>query len=124
VHGWTASEQAQLQEAQKELRKHLSLVLQEVRDYFFRANMVVSRLSLFEEYFNRLEHRIFEQMETLVAQKSEEAQTEIARLTEEAQLDEEQRQAKAKQTQQQLAEWEQISGAMQKIVVKLEALDQ
>lgn len=124
VRAWTTSEQAQLQEAQEELHTHLALVLQEVQDYFFAANMVVSRLSLLEEYFNRLERRVFEQMEALVAQKSAEAQTEIARLTEEAQLDDAQRQSKATQTRQQVAEWDQISGAIQKIVVELQGLQQ
>lgn len=124
VRAWTTLKQVKLQEAQEELHTHLTLVLQEVQEYFFAANMVFNRVSLLEQYFNRLEHCVFEQMEALVAQKSKEAEREIKRLTDEAQLDDAQRQAKATQTRQQLVEWDQINGAMQKIVVKLQGLQQ
>jgi len=65
-----------------------------------------------------------EQVQELVREKSKEAQAEISRLTQSTQLEGREREAKAKQAQQQLAQWDNIGKYAKQLTAQMEALKQ
>jgi hypothetical protein len=121
--GWKEAQQAQLEQAKQELRKHLADVLHQVQHYFFHVDLSMGRLSRVDEYFAALERAMFEHVQAVVTRKSAEARAEIARLMDEARLDEQQRQTRSTQTKQQLAAWDDIGKALHTVVQQLQGFD-
>ena len=114
----------QVKTAQGELRKQLMEMLQQVRRHFFDADFSAGSFSRVDEYFKTLERTVNEQVQELVREKSKEAQAEISRLTQSTQLEGREREAKAKQAQQQLAQWDNIGKYAKQLTAQMEALKQ
>ncbi len=112
----------QVKTAQGELRKQLLEMLQQVRRHFFDADLSAGSFSRVDEYFKTLERTVNEQVQELVREKSKEAQAEISRLTEGTQLEGREREARVKQTQQQLAQWDNIGKYAKQLTAQMEAL--
>jgi GTP-binding protein EngB required for normal cell division len=112
----------QVKTAQGELTKQLLQMLQQVRRHFFDADLSAGRFSRVDEYFKTLERTVNEQVQQLVQEKSKEAQAEISRLTEGTQLEGREREARVKQTQQQLAQWDNIGKYAKQLTAQTEAL--
>ena len=112
----------QLENARRELRRHLSDCLTKVKSHFFNADITTNRLSNVDEYFDAFEKNINHQIQTVVQQKSGELQTELNRLNEEAKLDEQKRKAKAAELRGQVAAWEEIGKKMTATANQLEQL--
>jgi GTPase SAR1 family protein len=104
--GLKASEQTQLKAAQQELHKHLSTVLQEVRQYYLTVDLASGRLCLVDETFTALSKALLEQVQAFAAQKSAEAQAEVERLFSQSKLDENQRRVQAAAIRQALKDWD------------------
>ena len=114
----------QVKTAQGELRKQLMETLQQVRRHFFDADLSAGSFSRVDEYFKALDRAVNEQVQELVREKSKEAQAEISRLTQSTQLEGREREAKAKQAQQQLAQWDNIGKYAKQLTAQIEALKQ
>ena len=63
-----------------------------------------------------------EQVREIVEEKSKEAQAETTRLKEAVQLGDREREARIKQTQQQLAQWDNIGKYAKQVIEQVEAL--
>jgi hypothetical protein len=80
------------------------------------------RFSLVDEYFMTLERTVNEHVRQLVEKKSKESQAEITRLTQALQLDEREREAQTKQTQGQLAKWDNIGKSIGALAAQIKVL--
>jgi hypothetical protein len=112
----------QVKSAQGELRKKLMEMHQQVRRHFFDVNLTAGNFSRVDEYFKTLERAVNEQVRALAEKKSKEAQAEITRLTQAIQLDEREREARIKQAQDQLAQWDKIGKYAKQVMTQIEAL--
>ncbi len=112
----------QVKSAQGQLRMQLAELIQQVRRYFFDVDLSAGNFSRVEEYFNTLERTVNEQVREMAEGKSKESQAEISRLTQTAQLSGREREARIKQTRQQLAQWDSIGKAAKDIMERMEAL--
>jgi chromosome segregation ATPase len=123
TRGWKSAGQRQVKEAQQEIQKHLTKLLQQVRSHFFDVDLAGSRSSRVDEHFNAIEQTLAKHVAKLATQKLAEAQAEINRLTESANLDDEQRKAKAEEVRCQLAEWDRLGQTIKAIQGQLRDLD-
>jgi hypothetical protein len=96
----------QVKTAQQQLRVRLAEQLQTVRRYFFNVDLAGGSYSRVDEYFMTLDRMVNEHVRGLVEKKSKESQEEISRLKEAMQLEGREREARTKQTQEQLAQWD------------------
>ncbi len=112
----------QAKTAQGELRKQLMEMLQQVRRHFFDVNLTAGSFSRVDEYFRTLDRAVNEQVRELAQKKSEEAQAEITRLTQTMQLGDREREARVKQAQGQLAQWDKIGKYAKQVMAQIEAL--
>ncbi len=119
VTGWKKAKETQLNSARAELQRYLATVLQDVRQQFINVDLDTLHKSLVDEYFERLVQAVSAQVQKLAAQKSQEAKAEYERLVVQAKLADEQRVAKGRQLQQQIAEWERLGKAMQGLLGEL-----
>jgi hypothetical protein len=113
---------SQVKSAQAELRKQLMEMLQQVRRHFFDVNLSAGSFSRVDEYFKTLDRTVNEQVRELAEEKSKEAQAEINRLTQAMQLDDRERDARVKQAQGQLAQWDDIGKYAKQVMAQIEAL--
>ena len=112
----------QVKVAQGQLRMQLAEQLQKVRRHFFDVDQKTGRFSPVDEYFMTLERTVNEHVRQLVEKKSKESQAEIARLTQAIQLDEREREAQTKQTQAQLAKWDNMGKSIGVLAAQIKAL--
>lgn len=122
--GWKCSTQNQVRSARQELARHLSEVLQEVRQFFFNVDLETGRLSLMDETFGSLGQAVQDQIHQMVVKKSAEAQQEYNRLVEETRLSDQQRQKRYEQACGQLQDWDGLGQRMQAAAAELKALDE
>jgi GTPase SAR1 family protein len=112
----------QVKTAQQQLRVRLAEQLQKVRRYFFDVRLAIGGFSCVDEYFMTLDRVVNEHVRELVEKKSKESQAEISRLTETMKLDDRERQAQTKRTQDQLAAWENIGRSVGAVAARVKAL--
>jgi GTPase SAR1 family protein len=122
--GWKDTSNTQVRAAQQELRRHLGVVLQRVRQHFLNIDLATGRYSLVDEFFNEVERAMLDQIQAIVRQHAEQAQAEVARLAANARLDEQQRAQQATRLQQALQEWEGSGRAIQAMVAELKGARQ
>ncbi len=119
AYGWVKSGSQQLEKARTELRKHMNEVLQQVRRNFLDVRLSEGRASLVDEYFAELERDTVERIWAAAQRKAEETKAELNRLNHASKLDEAKRREKALQLQSQLAEWDELGGAIRSIEAEL-----
>jgi GTP-binding protein EngB required for normal cell division len=124
VQGWLFRDELRVQTAREQLNEGLSRVLQGVQQQFLTPNLAYGGLSPIDKYFDSLVQAMAEHIQAIAAQKSEDAQAELARTEEAVRLDDQQRSARTRQVQQQIAEWDGIGSAMKALMADLQALDQ
>lgn len=112
----------QVKTAQQQLRVRLAEQLQKVRRYFFDVRLAVGGFSCVDEYFMNLDRAVNEHVRELVERKSRESQAEIARLTEAMKLDDRERQARTKRTQEHLAAWDNVGRSVAAVAARVKAL--
>ncbi len=112
----------QVKGAQQQLRVQLAEQLQKVRRHFFDADLAAGSFSRVDEYFRNLERAVNEQVRKLVEKKSEEAQAEITRLTQMRQLDDRGRDARIREAQEQLSQWDNIGKYAKQVTAQIQAL--
>ncbi|MHB1424408.1 MAG: dynamin family protein [Gemmataceae bacterium] len=113
--GWQSATARQLKEAQQELLRHLSQLLQQVRSHYLDVNSADGRHGLVDEFFTIHERELGEKIHQMASQKLAEAQAEITRLVEEGKLNDTQRQVKAEQLRKELAQWDALQQSVQEI---------
>jgi hypothetical protein len=86
--------------------RHLSMVLQRMRQHFFDVDQASGRFGLVDEFFGTLGEAAYQQVTSLFNQKMAQVQEEIARLLEVSKLSDPDRNAKSEETQRQLAVWD------------------
>lgn len=111
----------ELQTAKMQLKAQLSEVRQQVYRHFFDVDQASGRYSRFDEYFNALDRAVNEQLQEMVQKKSKESQAEIARLSEVMKLDDPERDARTKQTQEQLSKWNNIGKSTEVVMKRIRA---
>ena len=121
--GWSDSKQREVEMAKPKLRSHLILVLQQVRQYFFDVDISTARMSRVDEYFDRMERKLFDQIQKLIEEKSKEAQKEALRLIALAKLDGKQRTEQIEKSRQQIAEWDKIGATIKGLMMQLKQLE-
>ncbi|MGF1471054.1 MAG: dynamin family protein [Rubrobacteraceae bacterium] len=112
----------QVKAAQQQMRVQLAEQMQKVRRHFFDARLAAGSFSRVDEYFMTLDRVVNEHVRELVEKKSKESQAEISRLKEAMQLDDRERQALTKKTQEQLAKWDEIGKFSQTVATRIKAL--
>jgi len=112
----------QLKTAKQQLKVRLAEQLQKVRRYFFDVDLAAGSFSRVDEYFRALDLTVNEHVRVLVEKKSKESQAEIARLKEAMQLEGREREARARQTQEQLAKWDNMGKSLNAVIAQLKAL--
>jgi GTPase SAR1 family protein len=121
--GWSESKQREVEMAKPKLRSHLMVVLQQVRQYFFDVDISTARLSRVDEYFDRMERNLFDQIQKLTEEKSKEAKLEARRLIELAELDGRQRTEQIETNRRQIAEWDKIGATIKGLMMQLRQLE-
>lgn len=111
----------QVKTSQQQLRVRLAELLQKVRRYFFDVRMEIGGFSRVDDYFMTLDGVVNEHVRALVEKKSRESQAEISRLTEAMKLDDRDRQALTKKTQEQLAAWDNAGKAVVAVTNRIKA---
>ncbi len=86
-------------------------------------DLATGSFSRVDEYFMTLERTVNEQVREMVERKSRESQAEIARLTEAMQLNDREREARTKRTQQQLVEWDNIGKSAGRVTAQIKVLE-
>jgi GTP-binding protein EngB required for normal cell division len=112
----------QVKTAQQQLRVQLAEQMQKVRRHFFDVRLTAGSFSRVDEYFTNLDRVVNEHVRELVEKKSKESQAEISRLKEAMQLDDREREALTKKTQEQLARWDEIGKSGQAAAARIKAL--
>src|SRR5215216_1853474 len=92
----------QVKTAKGQLKVQLAEQFQRVRRHFFDVDLAGGSFSRVDEYFMTLDRTVSEHVQGLVQKKSRESQAEISRLKEAIQLDDQEREARTKQTQEQM----------------------
>jgi GTPase SAR1 family protein/uncharacterized membrane protein len=113
---------SEVKTAQQQLRVQLAEQMQKVRRHFFDARLAAGTFSRVDEYFMTLDSVVNEHVRALVERKSKESQAEISRLKETMALDDRERQALTKKTQNQLASWDQTGKTGQAAAARIKAL--
>ena len=121
VVGWKKVSANQLAAARAELQKHLTTVIQDIRQQFFNVDLSTFHKSLVDEYFEQLVQNVSSQVQKVATQKSREAKEEYERLVAQAKLSDEQRIAKSRQLQQQITDWERLGKTIQDVLAELVA---
>jgi ABC-type multidrug transport system fused ATPase/permease subunit len=114
----------QVKTAQQQLRMRLAEQLQRVRRHFFDVHLTSGKFSRADEYFKTLDSAVNKHVQELVQRKSREAQAEISRLKEAMQLDERERAAQTKRTQEQLAQWDEVGRTVAAAAAQIRALQE
>jgi predicted house-cleaning noncanonical NTP pyrophosphatase (MazG superfamily) len=96
--------------------------IQKVRRHCLDVDLAAEHFSRVDEYSGTLEHAVKEQVRELVEKKSKESQAEISRLKEAMQLEGREREARTKQTQEQMAKWDNIGKSIGAVTTQLKAL--
>jgi len=123
--GWKRTAGVQLKRAQQELDKHLGDVRDQVRRYYFEADLPARRLqSLVDEHFDQFMDLIGNYLQRIVHEQSEEASRELACLTEQAKLDEKQQATRLAELRGHLAQWDQVGQGLQGIIGELTGIEQ
>jgi hypothetical protein len=112
----------QLKTSQQQLRVRLAEQLQKVRRHFFDVDLAAGSFSRVDEYFMTLDRTVNEHVRELVEKKSKESQAEITRLKEEMQLEGREREARTRQAQEQLAEWDKMGKSVEAVMARIKAL--
>jgi GTP-binding protein EngB required for normal cell division len=112
----------QVKTAQQQLRVRLAEQLQKARRHFFDVDLAGGSFSRVDEYFMTLDRTVNEHVRGLVEKKSKESQAEISRLKEAMQLEGREREARTKQTQEQMAKWDNIGKSIGAVTTQLKAL--
>jgi hypothetical protein len=113
---------SQVKTAQQQLRMQLAEQLQKVRRHFFDVDLAAGSFSRVEEYFATLDRMVNEHVRELAQKKSKESQAEITRLKEAMQLEGREREARIKQTQEQLAKWDEVGKSLGAVTAQVKAL--
>lgn len=121
--GWSESKQREVEMAKPKLRSHLIVVLQQVRQYFFDVDISTARMSRVDEYFDRMERNLFDQIKKLTEEKSKEAKLEARRLIDLAELDGKQRTEQIEKNRQQMVEWDKIGVTIKGLMMQLKQLE-
>ncbi len=123
--GWKRTAGVQLKRAQQELDKHLGDVRDQVRRYYFEADLPARRLqSLVDEHFDQFTDLIGNYLQRIVHEQSDEASRELACLTDQAKLDEQQRATRLAELRGQLAQWDQVGQGLQGVIRELSGIEQ
>ena len=112
----------QVKTAKGQLKVQLAEQFQRVRRHFFDVDLAGGSFSRVDEYFMTLDRTVSEHVQGLVQKKSRESQAEISRLKEAIQLDDQEREARTKQTQEQMAKWDNIGESIGAVTTQLKAL--
>ena len=112
----------QLKAAQQQLKVQLAEQLQQVRRHFFDVHLTAGSYSRVDEYFMTLDRTVNEHVRELVEKKSKESQAEIARLKEAMELGDREREARTKQAQEQLAQWDEVGRSIGAVMDQIKAL--
>lgn len=112
----------QVKTAQQQLRVRLAEQLQKARRHFFDVHLAAGSFSRVDEYFMTLDGTVNEHVREMVEKKSKESQAEITRLKEAMQLEGREREARTKQTQEQLAKWDNIGKSVEAVTARIRAL--
>jgi len=124
VRGWKMSKEEQLTQAQYKLEEHLATVMHEVRKRFLESDVGYNGMSLVNYHFGSLINTLNDQIEDIVAEKSEDARKESAQLEEQIKMDKQQRATRKEELQQQLGEWEQLGRSLRATNSELADLEQ
>jgi isopenicillin N synthase-like dioxygenase len=112
----------QVKTAQQQLKMQLAEQLQKVRRHFFDVDLSEGSFSRVEEYFATLDRTVNEHVRELAQKKSTESQAEIACLKEAMQLEGREREARTRQTQEQLAKWDEVGKTLGAVTNQIKAL--
>jgi DNA transposition AAA+ family ATPase len=110
----------QLKTAQGQLRMHSRNNSR--RCAGISVGLAARNFSRADEYFKSLKWAVNERVREMVEKKPKEARAEITRLEEAMQVDGREREARIKQTQQQLARWDNIGKYAKQVVEQIETL--
>jgi GTPase SAR1 family protein len=122
--GWKKVELTELRDAKAILKENLPNLIEPVRQQFFSEPDSSFRSSPVDEFFNGLDQAMDEQVQSIVRQKLEDAETERARLDQSSELDDQQRKDSIERTRRHLAEWKAIGKAIQTASARLNAFNQ
>jgi hypothetical protein len=111
--------ESQLMAAQSKLRQYLHSCLQHVRNQYLEVDVEQGKFSVVDEYFERLERSMLEQVRTLARQKSDEARAELTRLEELAKTDKAQRKQQMEKVSAHLAAWGALGKKLEEILSQL-----
>ena len=121
--GWSSGSERELTRVRDQLMKNLAKIMLQVRSYFLEVDIASGRLAVVEEHFALFESQFKEAVSTVARRASEQADAELKRLADNARLDDEQRKARARLTQEQSGEWNKLGGRLKDLAVGLTALD-
>lgn len=124
ARSWKMSKEEQLAQARNKLEEHLSTVMHEVHKRFLEPDVAYNGMSLVNYHFDSLINTMNDQIEAIVAEKSEDTRKESARLEEQINMDKQQRAARKEELQQQLAEWDQLGRSLRATNSQLTDLEQ
>jgi GTP-binding protein EngB required for normal cell division len=106
VRNWGDVKEEHLAAARDRLAEHLSLIMKEVRKRFLDPDMFYNGMNLVNYHFDSLVRTAHEQIEDIVASRSDDVRKKSNTLQEQIAMDRDQRAAKKEELQQQLAEWD------------------
>ena len=124
VRNWGEVNEEHLTVARNRLAEHLAQIMKEVRKRFLEPDMLYNGMNLVNYHFDSLIHTAQEQIEDIVAGKSEDIRKKSRTLQEQSEMDKEQRAAKKEELQQQLTEWDQSGRSLRAINTQLADLEQ
>jgi GTPase SAR1 family protein len=114
--------ESQLMAAQGKLRQYLQSCLQHVRNQYLEVNVEQGKFSVVDEYFERLERSMLDQVRKLAQQKSDEARAELVRLEELAKADKARRQQEMEKVSTHLTAWGGLGKKLGEITSQLERM--
>ncbi len=124
ARSWKMSQEEQLAQARNKLEEYLSTVMHEVHKRFLEPDVAYNGMSLVNYHFDSLINTMNDQIEAIVAEKSEDTRKESARLEEQINMDKQQRAARKEELQQQLTEWDQLGRSLRATNSQLADLEQ
>lgn len=118
--GWRQVEKRTIEEMRNDLGGNVDQMLLRLRRWLFYPDLAANTSGRVEEQFQRMEASIREDLQNLAQKKRQDTQAEIDRMMAEADLDPERRNAKAQETRQQLAAWNDIGQTLKAVQEQLE----
>lgn len=120
-YGWKNTGAKQLEKAKTEMNRNVDHMMGQIRSQLLEGD--VGREGLVDSQFNEIQAAMLDEVKKISAKKEKEAKAEFDRIVEAGNLNDSQRKEKVEHTRRQLAEWDGVGEAIEKVGGELEAFE-